>query len=361
MSGSLKHMFRYRMSSVCFCVGMVVAFLPLYYGSRSELRLKNAMAETGENQYRYEVQATYHGDNLSGDRFPENGEGNCIIHNLYLLFDDVQIIHGVRIVVYANEDMHLPLISGTFPTEAELAGEELLVMLGVKYRDYVYRADGKEYFNIQGDSYLVKGYIGGGKSNEYDEYVLMFADNLGDKSEEQIASYSTGIELLFQSDSSDMRQIASETVEAFEGDGELFISSYEPSEPYVVAEADSTFFWIYAYCGGIVILISVFWIMQRKKELMIRKAYGYSNKRLVFFLAVEAGRLCTFSVFIVALIIMLVNGFSGAYMNDLSDELLLLLGTIIVYLLSIVALIMMYPIFCVVTKFSGAEINKKEI
>lgn len=354
-------MFRYRASSLCFCVGMVVAFLALYYGNRSNLRLKNAMAETRQNQYRYEVQAVYQGNNLFGSRFPESEEGNCIIHNLYLLFDDVQMIHGVRIVVYANEDMHLPLVSGAFPTKEELAGEEPLVMLGVRYRDYVYQTDGKEYFDIQGDPYLVKGYIGGGKSNEYDEYVLMFADKLGDKTEEQLASCTMAVEILFQSEKSDMTQIAFETEKAFAGDGQLFISSYEPSEPYVIAEADSTFFWIYAYCGGIVILISVFWIMQRKKELVIRKAYGYSDKRLVLFLAAEAGKLCAFSVLIAFFLSMLVNHFSDAYMNDWSDELLLFLGTTAGYLFSIVALIMVYPIFCVATKFSGADINKKEI
>lgn len=360
----MKHIFRYRLSAVCFYFGMIIAFLALYYGNRSRMRLENAIMEKRGNLYRNEIQASYYETDFSMDTFPKGREGNCTIIDIYLLFDDVQLIHGVYIVAYYNEKLHFPLESGAWPTEQELSSGKPVVVIGCGYKDYVYQSDGREYFDIQGEAYEVKGYIGGGRSNEYDEYVIMFGGNLGSMAEEQLsaACEAWGLEIMFQSDSAGMEPEVQEAEQVLGEKGDFFVVSRESNtNVYVNADSDGTFFWIYAYCGGISVLVSVFWIMQRKKELIIRKAYGYSNRRLIRFLACELIKICMMSVLTAFGVILLINGISGSFMNYISDEMLLMLKTILLYMAGTIIVSMIYPVFCVLAKFPGADMNKREI
>lgn len=328
------------------------------------MRLENAILEKRGNLYRNEIQVSYYGTDFTMNKFPEGAEGNCTIIDIYLQFDDVQLIHGVYIVAYCNEKLHFPLESGAWPTKQELSSGKPVVVIGCAYKDYVYRADGTEYFNIQGEAYEVKGYIGGGRSNEYDEYVIMFGGNLGSMAEEQLsaACESWGLEILFQSDNANMEQEVLAAEQILGKTGDFFVNSYG-SNPniYVGVESDITYFWIYAYCGGISVLVSVFWIMQRKKELTIRKSFGYSNRQLIGFLAWELVKICMVSVLTAFGIILFINGISGSFMNYISDEIRLMLGTIFLYVIGTTAVSMIYPVFCVLTKFPGADMNKREI
>ena len=57
----MKNVFRYKTSSICFFVGMAFSFIALYYGNRSEFKLRNAMMEKNGNKYQYETDVSYYG------------------------------------------------------------------------------------------------------------------------------------------------------------------------------------------------------------------------------------------------------------------------------------------------------------
>lgn len=97
-----------------------------------------------------------------------------------------------------------------------------------------------------------------------------------------------------------------------------------------------------------------------KKELVIRRAYGYSNKRLIGFLAAEYIKISAASLAVAAIVIMTANKISDNYMNRASDEIMLFFVTTIIYLIVTTVTAMLYPIFHILNSMPDADINKKD-
>ncbi len=359
----MKNIFRYRTSSICFFVGMAFSFIALYYGNRSEFKLRNAMMEKNGNKYQYETDVSYYGTTFSPDCIFKSDRGNCIIRAFYVSLDDAGVITSADIIVYNNEALHLPVLSGKLPQVPDGGTNERIVAIGAAYKQYVHTMNGAEYFTINGEEYRVIGYIGGGMSNEYDEYIVLHADCLGDSLKQQLSSDSSalGMDIVFQSDKYDMAEEIEKARTALSKIGSCSVNSSEYNEGVTISlDSESTFFWIYVYCGGISILISAFWIIQRKKELVIRRAYGYSNKRLIGFLAAEYIKISAASLAAAAIVIMTANKISDNYMNRVSDEIMLFFVTTIIYLIVTTVTAMLYPIFHILNSMPDADINKKD-
>ena len=359
----MKNVFRYKTSSICFFVGMAFSFIALYYGNRSEFKLRNAMMEKNGNKYQYETDVSYYGTSFSPDWISKSDRGNCIIRAFYVSLDYAKVITSADIIVYNNEALHLPMLSGKLPQASTKDTNEHIVAIGEAYRQYVHKLNGEDYFTINGEEYRVTGYIGGGMSNEYDEYIVLHAECLGDGLNQQLCSDSSalGMDIVFQSDKYEMAEDIEKTRTALSKMGSCSVNSSEYNEEATVnLDSGSTYFWIYVYCGGISVLISVFWIIQRKKELVIRRAYGYSNKRLIGFLAAEYIKISAVSLAAAAIIILAVNKISDNYMNRTSDEIVLFIVTTIIYLIVATVTAMLYPIFHILNSMPDADINKKD-
>lgn len=359
----MKNVFRYKTSSICFFVGMAFSFIALYYGNRSELKLRNAMMEKNGNKYQYETDVSYYGTSFSPDRISKSNRGNCIIRAFYVSLDDAGVITSADIIMYNNEALHLPVLSGKLPQAPTKDTDEHIVAIGEAYRQYVHTLHGEEYFAINGEEYRVVGFIGGGMSNEYDEYIVLHADCLGDSLKQQLCSDSCalGMDIVFQSDKYDMEGEIEKTRTTLSKTGSCFVNSSEYNEGVTVnLDSGSTYFWIYVYCGGISVLISAFWIIQRKKELVIRRAYGYSNKRLIGFLASEYMKISAVSLVAAAIVIMTINKIFNNYMNRASDEIILFFATTVIYLIATTITAMLYPIFHILNSMPDADINKKD-
>lgn len=96
----IKSIFRYKTSAVCMLIGLLVSFLALYYGNRSQMRLSNALLEKNNNTYRHEIAGLYYGKGILVEALPSGQNGNCIIEGFSVLFDGPQYISGVKVVIY---------------------------------------------------------------------------------------------------------------------------------------------------------------------------------------------------------------------------------------------------------------------
>ncbi len=354
----MKKIFRYRMSSWSFVLGMIISFVSLYLGVRSQMALKNAYAEKNGNTYQFETYCTYAGKQFSPDIIYNAGYGNCMIEELYVMLDDVHSINAINIIIYNNEDIHLPLKEGHWLSKNELKKEDEIAYIGIDYKDYTYEIEGEPYFKIHGESYKVVGYIGGGRSNEYDRYVMLFAGNLGEMVQTQLYSDSQymGLSLAFKSDKKNMEEVANMSAA-----DELFVyANNENDDVYVGVDSKATYFWLFIYGGCVLVLVSIFWIIQREHELAIRKAYGYSNKKLVLMLVRDLCILSVISISISMIIIWLFNINRQGFMNYITDEIMLFFIVVGGFLVSVITLTIIYPIICIVKKLPAIDINKKE-
>ena len=349
--GLVKRFFRYKISTICFVVGMFVSFLALYYGNRSVYEYQCSVNETSQTHFRYEQKASFFGESMPVDELPKSDIGNCILHGLYLTIDQPNITTGMWISVYCNETYAFPLLQGHYPTMEEIYGDVPIAVVGSDYEDAIYSVDGKEYIDIQDESYLVTGILGG-RSREYDDRVLLFGDNLGKNAKKLLETDCSlwGLDFLFQSDVADVSP-AYETI----GDYlEEYGGLYKQPNEYTIyqevnVEMNITFYMILLYSAGVTALISVFWMSERKKEIIIRRRYGYGSGKIlamlfkdVFFMSLMAA-IVSIGVFIY------INSQTFGFMRDIIDEICLFGITFLTYWVYVVVVTLAYPV-CIVLK-----------
>lgn len=315
---------------------------------------KNSVIETSGNHYIYEKKAIFYGEALYLDEISDFSSGNCVLCSVYLTINKPDITTGVFVSVYDNEEFLYPVVKGDYPTAEEKEGNIPIAMLGRSYINDVYVIDEKEYIDIQGEQYLVTGYFGG-ISREYDEMVLLFGNNMGDMAKEALETDCMlwGIEVLFQSNISDVAPNFSDMENSLKKYGELC----EVDIDYVFytevsSEKDIAFYLILLYCAVITIMISMFWMHERKKEIVIRKKYGYSREKLIFLLLKELFYISLISVIFALLIIIIINNFAVGYMADIWSNVKLFVITILVYGIFAVSVALIYPLYVILRKMS---------
>lgn len=357
-----KIFIRYKASTLCMYIGLIVAFLTLYYGNKSIIRMNNSIIEKNGNRYVYEIEGVYIGDIFPYEELDSGGNGNCFVKGLYLMIDDMGVSLGVDVALYMNEDCYLPLENGRWPDSEEIEGDEKIALIGRDYKAFTFEQNQDTYIRLQGEAYRVIGYIGG-RSDEYDGQIVLFSQNLGEMARQQLilSGEIMGISIIFQSNFNNM----DEEIKYFDGvlnkEASFSVTDNQYNDNYIVAQKNDIYFWIYLYCAFICILVSVYWIMERRNEIIIRKAYGYSDLRLIGFIAFQIVKLLTAAIITAIFIALIINLVYNANMNYAIDEAKTFTLTIAIFVISGIMITMICPMISVLRKFSGEGINKKEI
>ena len=122
----------------------------------------------------------------------------------------------------------------------------------------------------------------------------------------------------------------------------------EYSQVFIYKE--SAYLWIFFYCLVVCILISGYWIYERKKEISIRRAFGYSMSQVCILLLRDFLKLLMVGNLIAILLVAL-------FRNTLSQG-LIKIDYFIKDLLPLVSLIV--PIVIIKYKMPIGDMNKKE-
>lgn len=359
----IKKLFRYKISSVCFLTGIVVSFLALYFGIANQRELSLAIEEISQYQYAYSCDFSVAFSDTGQMLFPDYGYGNCIIKNFEVSVDDANGVIFSDIIVYANEEIYMPLESGAWPSKEQFSSGERLVVLGKNRKRNVITENGRDYIYISGQRYLVCGYLSGSISTEFDSYVVLFYDALGENVRSQMAEANGSISLFVSllSNSYDVNLLHDSFVKEVQVYG-LVADRYASTnyESMVGIHSNTGYFWIFAYSLIILTLVSNFWLRERKRELSIRKAFGYNTTQLVRLLLMDFCLLLILGVMAAVMLAMLLQHFLLEGIINLEGSLKNILMSIGVSLLMPVVSIII-PLLFINREMPVNNIGKKEV
>ncbi len=286
----------YPLSTWGIVFGMVLAYIAFYYGNRMTmaLYLERQDADAGR-MYQQELSLNCKYD-CSYDEFVscfEDIPGNLTIVGMPLYVDKLDAEHIVSIILKKEEDTPYQFVEGEWPDVKERE-KTLSVVLGVGCKKYVTSKDGKEYICICGEKYLVTGYVSAEHSSIYDNAILLFGNQLGKETKEAVDYYTSQMQmdLIFQSNTTNSNELLELIATKFKMQNVQYMVSDEIDMWWFKSEVGSRDYRMYAYLTYlfsvcVIIMVVQFWIIQRKREIAIRRLDGYNNWQIVKMLAVD--------------------------------------------------------------------------
>ncbi|MGN0514857.1 MAG: ABC transporter permease [Lachnospiraceae bacterium] len=273
----MKKIFRHY-SSWLLLVGIAVSFTAAVNGRQVYERMEKARMELNEYKYLNNYIISISGiDNIQEIAEDiEILEGNVSIVDNDLYINDADIYQRTEILIKQDEDLPYPV--------REVSGSRGVV-IGKSIEQYCYSKDeGKaQYIVIDGREYQVEGYVESTYSDVLNGKVILKTDN-----PKEISCLANADTLVLNYGSYSMD--AEDCVRGFSNQfGDKYSIYYEKeSDKYIEigsANAEEEFYMTITLFAMInCVVISEFWIMRRKQEIIIRKLWGYGNIRLFWIL-----------------------------------------------------------------------------
>jgi len=298
----VKKKLRYRLNTFFLIIGFCIASVAFHYSMGTyvsqdgeETDIKKCSFEEGACFSVVPAVAGYIPDkdilNNDIDALLKNieGENNTLIYILEIA-PYINEQHGM-----ASADIYLSgpmpkydFVYGGFPSEKVLNSGNLCVVLGINKKDYTYRRAGQYYINIEDEEYLVTGFVSAQNSRILDNEVLLFYDCVGNNVRDSLYNYylSSTLTINYESDvNADVYTLMNNYVDKCPSDTYIFYMSHgSVDKKYSTAVKNPVYKQfsnlIYIFCIIMIFFVIELWMMRRKEEYAIRKAFGYTNAKL---------------------------------------------------------------------------------
>ena len=279
-----KYQFRYKISSIYIIIGMVVGFISLYNGVGIYEYIKKYINDINGNKYVYSAQV-YMGSTTPFNVKKYLDHIDCISRiidiDAYIDAQDRNSI--VTILVSSGEKTNYSFVEGRLPNDGEIQRNEKVVAVGRGRKEAMYYEDGIGYILIEGEKYRVTGIIGTNNSDAQDYLIVTYYDCLGEKILERfdLDAYELVLESNYFDVEFDCQEISSNAAK----DG--IITEISPVTYDTVRltseERNSKYIYICLFGFSIVscVMITNFWIYQRKRDIAILRILGYSRKMII--------------------------------------------------------------------------------
>ena len=160
-------------------------------------------------------------------------------------------------------------------------------VLGKKLYPYTYKRDGIRYVKICGDEYEVTGFVSAENSSIYNHRVVLFSKCLGAGARKDIYYFRDSRGLIIKACSNFITE--DEMMEYFKSyvdvPGYGISKLYEYNRFLETSSVDEQYRTyasiIYVFSILMVVLIVNLWMLEHKREYAVKKAFGYSNMRLL--------------------------------------------------------------------------------
>ncbi len=350
----IRKLFRYRLISIFFIISQLVVYSAIFGAlsiyNKAYAKEMDKLSGIYDNRILMDVVTiskrdifTYAGMDME--------QGNLIMAGkLSLAFSEQGSNNRSEVIIKANEDLPYPMVEGRLPgSEPEDEGKNV-VAIGRGKLKYATEEAGKRYITIESDKYEVIGIIGS-ESSDYWDYKLVFHVNSLDKNVKEaiISKGSYTFEI-----SSNINKLDDAYKEVYSNitsvDGSALIESKKMNstgDSYVLQSLETENMKInmlvYVFCIFNCMLMSEFWIIQRRKEIAVRKVYGMSDGKILKGIAGDMLGLCVVALVLFLAGSLLANVLSGEkaviVMNPVA------LPVVVAAMFLIIALTMAYPVY----------------
>lgn len=277
-------------------------------------------------------------------------DGNMILGGkLSLSYAQISANTKCEVILKSNEELPYKMVSGRLPgSEPGDSGKRLIAVGRYKYKD-AYEMDGKKYVTLENEEYEICGVIGSSTSDYYDYKMVLNIDCLGTNVMNEICrkdSYT--IELSSNTRSLDNSYSAVfgniRSVDAKSQINAKKLNSKGESDVVKALQGENMKInvMVYVFCIFNCLLMSQFWLIQRSREIAVKKIYGMSDSRIIGAMACNILALSVTALIIFAVSAVIINVVtSGA--GIITVNLTTLLTTIAAIAVTII-LSMAYPV-----------------
>lgn len=363
----MKIILRYKSISLIMIVVFACGYVVFNYNMQAKLTEKFEYQDKIDNSYKYEKtilvtpcferydeNVDYAGYISSAAEKIVNGDINISVVDISPLMNE----YGVRTMANLYIDgmqPKYPLIKGRYPDAEDMEKNGRCVILGKSRKKYVSTENGTDYIYLDGEKYVVTGYISTLKSHYLDNQVIIYNDDNESNMWKSVNdSLKMGMaQIVFTSDTDkELYNTADEFMEQISllSDGMLeanVISEYESTEvatSYAPEQTYRQWAWLaYAFCVISDIFLLQYWIMQRKKEIAIKKIHGFSAFRILRDIFSETFMLMVLGVLLGEFFVVVSDAFSTGFAG-FNIEIFVYTGlTVLGYLCISMMLVLIYP------------------
>ena len=292
---------RYPISSIFMIVGYILGFIAMYNGlALYDYCIKY---ERDINEYEYKHCKKVQLSSLDGINHISTSPLINSSRYIYYLKDEVLLYFDndkkerlVDILFSVNENTNYCMQEGRIPNLNDIKEGKNVVSIGKELKASTYTKGKKRYINIYSTPYEVVGIIGTGISKAQDYKVVTYYQCLDKRSKEEISLVDMNVTVASNSENIDLNGL----IRYYEKNKNvnLDIVSEDVLEDMVLSDerARATFYFLtFAFCIFNCIIVCEFWIDQRRREFAIRKAYGYSNGKIINIVALSLVKHIVFS------------------------------------------------------------------
>ncbi len=351
----IRKLFRYKLTSICFVACQLIVFFAIFGAlgiyNKAFDKEKDRLEAIYDSMIKMDVLTSVDVDVLSNAGLNLN-EGNLLLAGtLSTALQESGYNTRTEVILKQNEDMPYKLLEGRLPgSEPEDAGKQVVALGRDKYR-FAYEENGKKYITIESETYEVVGVIGSERSDYWDYKVVLHIDCIGQNTLEHIIKKNEfGLELA--SNKTDLKDAYSRVYgNIMSADSTSIITSKKINnkgestmEKTLGRENVKVNYIVYIFCLFNCMVMSEFWIIQRRKDLAIKKAFGMSDFKII---AEIAGNIMALSIVALALFFV-VYGVIMLLPVDLGIDITLNLFTCVstmAAMLVTVIITMIYPIY----------------
>lgn len=296
MKRFLKECFRYRLSGVAMVACLVLSMLAAYYGISI---YKNMFLEYKDNtEYAYPYRTVlrcYVSDVSEFPSLPESVACNLKIIDFHMVSDNANTTNLGDIIINSRDE-NWPLVSGHYASREEREQGENLILIGQGLLDSAYSVGNDLYYKVFGDEYRVIGVLGTKESVTFDYKLVLYLDCLGEHTQERIFRESqSGFFLSLESNTTDTEQIYHQYMEGQYPITMEHYETYSNASAAPIYNEKSFCIIIYLFCFFCIGIVIRFWLMQRKHEMQICRAFGYTNQKILLRLLNSFSRILLFS------------------------------------------------------------------
>lgn len=277
-------------------------------------------------------------------------DGNMILGGkLSLSYAQISANTRCEVILKSNEELPYKMVSGRLPgSEPGDSGKRLIAVGRYKYKD-AYEMDGKKYVTLENEEYEICGVIGSSTSDYYDYKMVLNIDCLGTNVMNEICrkdSYT--IELSSNTRSLDNSYSAVfgniRSVDAKSQINAKKLNSKGESDVVKALQGENMKInvMVYVFCIFNCLLMSQFWLIQRSREIAVKKIYGMSDSRIIGAMACNILALSVTALIIFAVSAAIINVVTAGT-GIITVNLTTLLTTIAAIAVTII-LSMAYPV-----------------
>lgn len=349
-----RKIFRYKLTSIFFIIGQLIIYITIFGAlavyNRAYDKEKDRINAVYKNRIELEINMSKKADFMSFFADSTN-TGNAVISGkLALGIQELGTSVRSEIIIMSNEQMNYKLESGRLPGENAKNGR-LEVAVGRNKAKFATVENGKKYLVIEGDRYEISGILGSDKSDYWDNKVVLNIACLGDKTLNSLMKkMSYTVELGSNSyELDDTYKTVYGNIKSIDQDSVIkakkLISNGESTlEKSMAKENMQVNVITYIFCVLNSMIISEFWIIQRRKEFAIKKALGMKNSKIIMEMFINITELSGISLIMFLLLNILSKVFVGSAFIDIKISFIMVLTVIAAIIVTVVASLI-YPVY----------------